>query len=71
MRLLQNLVQRRSAFQTPEHVPIEPVPRQLPLPLSRDSRPEPLAPCRPAQTRTLTAPFGLTRPATLTAALPS
>jgi hypothetical protein len=65
------MYQRRSAVQVPEQEPAEPMPRQLPLPLLRESRPVPLAPCDPADTRTLTLPLPLTRPFKFTDRLPS
>ena len=58
--------QRRSAVQVPEHDADEPC-RATCRRRMRDSRPEPLAPCDPADTRTLTLPLPLTRPFTLTA----
>jgi hypothetical protein len=58
------------ALQEPEQAPCWPLPRQLPLPLLRESRPVPRAVPGPLDTITFTAPLFDTRPETLAPPLP-
>ena len=63
------LFQRRSASQCRSRRRL-PCPCHVPAPAAADRRPKPFALCRPSLMLTLTAPFGATVPATLTAAPP-
>jgi hypothetical protein len=63
--------QPRLALHTPAQLPLGPWPRQLPLPVLRESRPEPTAYCGPLDTLTVTLPDGDTRPVRLTGPPPA
>jgi hypothetical protein len=63
--------QPRLALHTPAQLPLGPCPRQLPPPVLRESRPEPMAYCGPLDTRTVTLPDGDTRPVRLTGPPPA
>ena len=58
----QSAAQPRRALQLPEQLPCEPLPRQLPPPLLRESRPDPWALPGAPETDTLTLPLDVTRP---------